>query len=336
VAEDLIKTISAPIDILGREIQVGASVGIAFYPEDGEDVSALIKHADIAMYAAKADGKGRFRFFRADMTEKATQYLNLEMELRQGIANGELELHYQPKICLREGHMHGVEALVRWRHPRRGLVSPADFIPVAEESGLIVELGDWVLGEACRQAASWQGRMGAIAVNVSARQFDKVDLVERILELTGSHGIEPACIQLELTESAVMTDPDHVIGLLGRVRELGIAVAVDDFGTGYSSLSYLRRLPIDFLKIDRSFILNVGAVEEDTLIVRAIIALGQSLDMTVIAEGVETEAQAALLREMGCDIAQGYLYARPCRAAELEEWLEKFQADLGKAGEYSE
>jgi diguanylate cyclase (GGDEF)-like protein/PAS domain S-box-containing protein len=326
VAENIIRMISLPVDIQGSTIQVGASVGIAFYPDDGGDVAALIKHADVAMYAAKADGKGGFRFFRPEMTERATQYLHLEMELRQAIVNSELELHYQPKVLLRSGRMDGVEALVRWRHPRRGLVSPADFIPVAEESGLILELGDWVLMEACRQAALWQGRMGVIAVNVSARQFDKVDLVERIRELTGRHGIAPSSIQLELTESTVMTNPDHVIELLKRVRELGITVAVDDFGTGYSSLSYLRRLPIDILKIDRSFITNAGVNEEDTQIARTVVALGQALKMAVVAEGVETRAQAELLLAMGCDMGQGYLYASPQSAADLEGWFDKYQA----------
>jgi diguanylate cyclase (GGDEF)-like protein/PAS domain S-box-containing protein len=323
VAEHIIAAVSEPIDIQAHSVRVGASIGIAFYPDDGEDVATLIKHADVAMYAAKADGKGVFRFYRTDMTERATRFLTLEMELRRGIAAGELELHYQPKVSLQDGGVDGVEALVRWRHPQRGLVSPVDFIPVAEESGLIVQLGDWVLAEACRQAALWQGRMGAIAVNVSARQFDKVDLVERVRELTGRHGIAPASIQLELTESTVMKDPARVIELLGRVRELGISVAVDDFGTGYSSLAYLRRLPIDTLKIDRSFVRNVDADAGDRQIARTIIALGQALGMAVVAEGVETEAQAQLLRAMGCDLAQGYLYARPQAAAELERWLEK-------------
>jgi diguanylate cyclase (GGDEF)-like protein/PAS domain S-box-containing protein len=320
LAERVIRNISEPIEIQGRAIQIGASVGMAFCPNDAEEVTTLIKHADVAMYAAKADGKGVFRFFRTDMNERATKFLSLEMELRLAIENGELELHYQPKVALADGALHGVEALVRWRHASRGLVSPADFIPVAEESGLIVELGDWVLREACRQAALWQGRMGVIAVNLSARQCDKVDLVGRIRELTGQYGIDPALLQLELTESTVMTHPERAIELLDRVHELGVTVAVDDFGTGYSSLSYLRRLPIDTLKIDRSFILNLGMNEEDSQIVGTIIALGQILKMTVVAEGVETEAHAQLLRDLGCDLAQGYLFARPQPAAELEKW----------------
>ncbi|TCJ13510.1 EAL domain-containing protein [Parasulfuritortus cantonensis] len=321
VAEGLIRTISEPAVIQAHHIEVGASVGIAFYPDDGGDVATLLKQADVAMYAAKADGKGVCRFFSADMTERASRFLAMEMELRQALARDELELHYQPKMSLADGRLHGVEALVRWRHPTRGLLMPADFIPVAEDSGIIVALGDWVLTEACRQAAVWQGRMGTIAVNVSGRQMERVDLVARIGELTARYGIPPAYLQIELTESMIMGDPERAAGLLGKLRELGITVAIDDFGTGYSSLSYLRRLPIDVLKIDRSFVLGTGTDQEVTEIARTVVALGQALRMAVVAEGIEAEAQATLLRDMGCDLGQGYLYAEPLAAAALEAWL---------------
>ncbi|NTV94790.1 MAG: EAL domain-containing protein [Thiobacillus sp.] len=321
VAEGLIRTISEPADIQAHHIQIGASIGIAFYPDDGGDVATLVKQADVAMYAAKAAGKGVCRFFSADMTERASRFLAMEMELRLALERDELELYYQPKMSLGTGKLEGVEALVRWRHPERGLLAPADFIPVAEESGIIVALGDWVLREACRQAALWQGRMGSIAVNVSTRQLDRIDLVGRIKELTAQYGIPPSWLQLELTESMVMSDPERAADLLGKVRELGITVAIDDFGTGYSSLSYLRRLPIDVLKIDRSFVLGAGMNQEVTEIARTVVALGQTLRMAVVAEGVEAEAQATLLRDMGCDMGQGYLYARPQAAADLEAWL---------------
>jgi diguanylate cyclase (GGDEF)-like protein/PAS domain S-box-containing protein len=327
LAGEVIADVVRPLEIHGHEIRIGASIGIACFPEDGGDALTLMKHADTAMYAAKSEGRGRYRFFRAEMTAAADLRLQLETELRQAIAERQLELHYQPKICTVSGGNCGVEALVRWRHPTRGLVPPADFIPVAEESDLILALGDWVVDEACRQSAAWAalGLTPTIAVNVSAKQLQQPDLVERIAATAARHGVPPSRLQVEVTESLVMRDPRQASALLYRLREIGVTVAIDDFGTGYSSLSYLRRLPIDVLKIDRSFVMNADRIEEDAQIVRTIIALAQTLKMSVVAEGVETEAQAKLLRSLGCDAVQGYLYAKPAPADEVVGWLHRPQ-----------
>ncbi|MGE5468197.1 MAG: EAL domain-containing protein [Ignavibacteria bacterium] len=325
LAGEIIADVSLPLEIQGHDIRIGTSVGIACFPEDGGDALTLMKHSDTAMYAAKAEGRGIYRFFQAEMMEAANLRLKLETELRHAIANGEFELHYQPKVCAASGSNCGVEALVRWRHPERGLVPPSDFIPVAEESDLILDIGDWVINEACRQSAAWeaQGVTPTIAINVSAKQLRQESLVERIAAVAEHHGIAPSRLQVEVTESLVMADPKQASALLGRMRAIGVTVAIDDFGTGYSSLSYLRRLPIDVIKIDRSFVMNADRVEEDAQIVRTIVALAQTLKMVVVAEGVETEAQASLLRTLGCDAVQGYLYAKPAPAAEILDWLRR-------------
>ncbi|MDD5295757.1 MAG: EAL domain-containing protein [Rhodocyclaceae bacterium] len=325
LAQDILAEISRPMSLRGHTVEIGASLGMAFFPEDGSDPLELMKRADMAMYAAKSAGRNTYRFFQQDMLDRTSQRLSLEMDLRRAIAQGQLELHYQPRIELATGRPLGVEALVRWRHPTRGLIPPGDFIPLAEESGLILELGAWVLDEACRQSAAWRarGRGIKIAVNVSARQLAEGDLVERIGELAARHGIAPADLEIELTESAVMANPEHAAGLLSHLRSMGVVVAVDDFGTGYSSLAYLRRLPLDILKIDRSFVMAADQDEEDMQIVKMILGLGQTLKLTVVAEGIETRRQAELLQSLGCRIAQGYLYSRPLPAQALEDWLDQ-------------
>jgi len=323
LAQELIAEIARPMQLRGHAVEIGASMGMAFFPEDGGDPLELMKCADMAMYAAKAAGRNTYRFFQQDMLDRTAQRLTLEMELRRAIANHDLELHYQPQVAMATGKPAGVEALVRWRHPLRGLLPPGEFIPLAEESGLIVELGTWVLDEACRQAAAWRaaGHGIKVAVNVSARELDTGDLVDRIAKLIARHGIVPADLEIELTESTVMANPENVAGVFARLRQLGVGVAVDDFGTGYSSLAYLRRLPIDVLKIDRSFVMDADRNEEDAQIVKTILALGQALKLTVVAEGIETGGQAELLQSLGCDIAQGYFFSRPLPARELEDWL---------------
>lgn len=325
LARDLIAQVAQPMELRGHGVEIGASLGIAFHPEDGDDPLELMKRADTAMYAAKAAGRNTYRFFRQEMLDRTSRRLMLEMDMRRSIANSDLELHYQPRVDMTTGRSLGVEALLRWCHPSEGLLPPGDFIPLAEESRLILDIGKWVLDAACRQMAEWQahGRHLKMAVNVSARQIEAGDLVEYLAELIERHGIRASDLEIELTESAVMTNPEQAAGLLGRLRRLGVTVAVDDFGTGYSSLAYLRRLPIDVLKIDRSFVMAADRDEGDMQIVKMILALGQTLKLTVVAEGIETGQQAELLRSHGCGMAQGYYYSRPLPAAEIADWLDR-------------
>ncbi|MBC7860603.1 MAG: EAL domain-containing protein, partial [Burkholderiaceae bacterium] len=325
LAQKLIDALLAPMTLNGHLLQVGVSIGIACYPEDGADVVELMQHADAAMYAAKAAGRGTYRFFRAAMTETAGLRLQMDMALRHAVRNGELELYYQPKVSLHDNAVCGVEALVRWHHPQLGLVLPASFIGLAEESGVIGELGDWVLEQACRQCRAWQdeglGRI-KIAVNISAKQLQGGTLEQRIAGLVGQYRIAPGDLEVELTESVIMANPEEISSVFARLRQFGLSVSVDDFGTGYSSLAYLRRLPIDVLKIDRSFVMRADCDAGDAEVIKIIIALGRALKLSIVAEGVESEAQAQFLRACGCDIAQGYLYSPPLPAAALAAWLD--------------
>ena len=324
VAQKIIAALSLPVAMDGHAMQVGASIGIACYPDDGLDAVELMKHADAAMHAAKAGGRGTYRFFQPSMTDNAVQRLELEMQLRNAVPNGELELFYQPKVLLANGAGCGVEALVRWRHPMLGLLPPGEFIPMAETTGIIGDLGDWVLEEACRQSRAWlMGGLGRIkiAVNVSARQLQQRDLVERLSGLAQQYEISPSDLEIELTESVLMANPKEISGMLVRLRDIGVLVAIDDFGTGYSSLAYLRSLPIDVLKIDRSFVMNADRDEGDAQVIKLIVAFGQALKLEIVAEGVETESQAEFLLSCGCSTAQGYLYSRPRPATEIEAWL---------------
>ncbi len=325
LADELIRGIAQPMALRGHTVEVGASMGIAFFPEDGSEALELMKRADMAMYAAKAAGRSTYRFFQKEMLEHVNRHLSLEMELRRAVARQEFELHYQPRVDLATGRALSVEALLRWRHPDRGLLLPSEFIALAEESGLIVDIGAWVLDEACRQVSDWlaRGTTLRVAVNVSAKQMGHGDLVERIRTLTVRHAISPALLEIELTESAVMADPEEVAIVFSHLRKMGITIAFDDFGTGYSSLAYLRRLPIDVLKIDRSFVMNVDRAEEDAQIVKTILALGHSLKLSVVAEGIETSPQAELLKSVGCNIVQGYHFSRPLPPAQLDEWLQR-------------
>jgi EAL domain-containing protein (putative c-di-GMP-specific phosphodiesterase class I) len=312
------------MDLDGTTLQVGASIGIACYPQDGSTTFDLMKRADMAMYEVKTSGRGGFSFFQEGLTSASIQRIQLETELRHAITHGELELFYQPKVSLPSQSVNSVEALVRWRHPARGLVSPAEFIPVAEATGLIVALGDWVLEEAFRQSAAWKAELGhaiKIAVNISARQMQKGTLVDRVAALAQQYGVSPSDLEVELTESVIMANPEDSARVLTLLRKLGVLVAIDDFGTGYSSLAYLSRLPIDVLKIDRSFVMNAGQDENDSEIVKMIIALAQTLKLDVVAEGVETWEQSAFLQANGCFTVQGYLYSKPKCAAEIEALL---------------
>ena len=314
VAEQILASLVRPFILEGREFFVTASVGIALSPQDGNELSQLMKNADTAMYHAKEHGKNNFQFYQADMNASALERLELESDLRHALEQGEFVLYYQPQFSGDGKRLTGVEALLRWQHPRRGLVPPDDFIPVLEELGLVVQVGDWVLAEACRQLKSWHAakiRVPKVSVNLSTRQFAEGDLDRRIAAILEDSGIAPACLELELTESILMQDVASAMRTLADLKRLGLCIAIDDFGTGYSSLNYLKQFPIDVLKIDRSFVDGVPEGEQDTQIARAIIAMAHSLNLAVIAEGVETQAQLDFLREHDCDEVQGYLLGRP-------------------------
>ena len=321
IAGKIAARLAEPLSVGGRELPLAASIGIALYPRDGRVPQDLLKNADTAMYRAKEAGRGGFCFFAGEMNMHALRRLTLENELRRALDGGELEVFYQPQVAMASGRLLGAEALVRWRHPLKGLVAPADFIPVAEETGLIVALGEQVLRAACRQIADWQ-RRGltplTVAVNLSPRQFRQADLVATIAGILAETGADPARLELEITESAAMQNADEAVAALRRLRAMGVGLAIDDFGTGYSSLSYLKRFPIDKLKIDRSFVQGVPDDGDDTAIVQAIAAMAGSLKLKLLAEGVESEAQRAFLESLGCAEAQGWLFGRALPAADFE------------------
>ena len=321
LAEKIQKLLESPFTVAGHELHIGVSIGVALFPLDGADAGELLRNADTAMYAVKESGRNGTRFFSAEMNQAAVERLTLEVALRQAIERGELEVHYQPKFVLAGGAMAGAEALVRWRHPEQGMIAPIRFIPLAEETGLVVPLGEWVLRRVCRDVASWRRSglgHGPIAVNVSARQLAAADFAGRVATILGEEGVEPAAIDLEITETAIMREPDRAAAMLSSLAELGIRVALDDFGVGYSSLGYLKRLPISVLKMDRSFINDVTEDAAAAALARGIVQLAHHLSIEVVAEGVETEAQATFLGDSGCDLVQGYLFARPMPAEELE------------------
>jgi diguanylate cyclase (GGDEF)-like protein len=324
VASKVLASMADPVELSGLDVQISASIGISVFPEDGTDAETLLQHADAAMYHAKKNGRNAFQFFAPVMNVFARERLELESGLRRALVQGEFELHYQPKVDVDSGRIDSAEALIRWHHPKRGLTAPSGFIPIAEETGLIVPIGEWVLYEACRQAREWQTdgmRPLRIAVNLSATQFKQKNLVATVREALAAAGLDPGYLELELTESAVMQDPESSIQVLRQLSGLGVRISVDDFGTGYSSLSYLRRLPLDKLKIDRSFISGVAASRDDAEIVRAIVSLAHSLHLKVIAEGVETEDQLTFLRGLGCDQYQGFHCSPPVPADEFERMM---------------
>ncbi|WP_339083601.1 EAL domain-containing protein [Pseudomonas sp. TMP9] len=317
VGEQILSSLQQAFILEGREFFVTASIGIALSPQDGNELSQLMKNADTAMYHAKERGKNNFQFYQADMNASALERLELESDLRHALEQNEFRLYYQPQFSGDGKRLTGAEALLRWQHPQRGLVPPNDFIPVLEELGLVVQVGDWVLREACRQLAEWQEaniRVPKISVNLSARQFAEGDLHQRIAQILELSGISAGCLELELTESILMEDVANAMHTLSSLKELGVFIAIDDFGTGYSSLNYLKQFPIDVLKIDRSFVDGLPHGEQDGQIARAIIAMAHSLNLTVIAEGVETLAQLDFLRGHDCDEVQGFLLGRPMPA----------------------
>ncbi len=324
IAEKIVTSIAEPHLIAGHELQLTASVGIALYPENGQDAQSLIMRADTAMYYAKNTGRNRVGFYTADMEAPAIKRSSIESELRSALDKNELELYYQPTIDLETGVISGAEALMRWRHPERGLMAPDQFIPAAEASGLIVPMGRWALKEACRQAKAWQD-LGLpaipIAVNVSALQFRTAGFLEDIMRFLGESGLRPEYLELELTESALMVDSASTMALLEALKQRGIILKVDDFGTGPSSLSYLQRCPVDVLKIDQSFVADIDLGPESAPLVRAVIAMGKSLGCRIVAEGVETQQQFAHLRAENCDEGQGFHFSPPVNAKMFEQLL---------------
>ncbi|MCJ2049337.1 putative bifunctional diguanylate cyclase/phosphodiesterase, partial [Methylobacterium sp. J-070] len=323
LAERLIDAVRAPVSFGEQQMQVGLSIGIALAPAHGVDGETLFKRADLALYRAKAEGRNTYRVFEPAMDEVVAERRDLERDLRHAIEGGELTLYYQPQVTTSGGDLVGFEALVRWMHPERGLVPPNAFIPLAEETGLILALGEWVLRAACREAARWE-RPLKVAVNLSPHQFQQADLAERVLAILTETGLSPMRLELEITETVIINDMARALGILRRLKALGISIAMDDFGTGYSSLATLQAFPFDKIKIDRSFVGHVEGSPQAAVIVRAVLGLGRSLGMSVVAEGVETEEQMRFLAAEACDEAQGYLIGRP-------QPIERFAERVGAA-----
>jgi diguanylate cyclase (GGDEF)-like protein/PAS domain S-box-containing protein len=329
-AARLIKTLSDCYDIDGIEVVVGASIGIALSPGDGDTSEELMRNADMALYRAKSDGGGVHRFFEREMDRQAQKRRDMELDLRRAFANGEFELHYQPLVDLAADRISGFESLLRWRHPEKGMISPAEFIPIAEDIGLIVSLGEWVLREACTEAAKWPADI-KVAVNLSPVQFRSRNLVQVVISALAHSGLSPLRLELEITESLFLAETETNLAILHQLRGLGVSISMDDFGTGYSSLSYLRSFPFDKIKIDRSFVKDLAERSDCVAIVRAISGLGRSLNITTTAEGVETIDQLDWLRAEGCNEVQGFLFSAAKPAAEIEDLLSRFGRRASKA-----
>ena len=329
-AERLIGTLSARYDIDGMEVVVGASVGIALSPGDGTTSEELMRNADMALYRAKSDGGGVHRFFEQEMDRQAQKRRDLERDLRHAFANGEFELHYQPLVDIASDKISGFESLLRWRHPEKGMISPAEFVPVAEDIGLIVQLGEWVLREACSEAMKWPEEI-KVAVNLSPVQFRSRNLVQAVISALAHSGLSPRRLELEITESVFLAETEANLAILHQLRELGVSISMDDFGTGYSSLSYLRSFPFDKIKIDRSFVKDLARRTDCVAIVRAISGLGRSLNITTTAEGVETVDQLDWLRAEGCNEVQGFLFSAARPADEIATLLAGFAGRTSKA-----
>jgi len=328
IAQRAIDALKAPVRIAGVDLHISTSIGIAFYPTDGTFPENLIAHADAAMYCAKQRGRNNLQYFEPGMDIATRERVKLESDLHTAVAQKQFELHYQPKVETATDDFHSVEALIRWQHPERGMIMPDDFIPLAEDCGLINAIGEWVLREACRQCKAWQ-REGLppmrVAVNVSASQFRQGNLLAVIHDAVNDAGLDPRCLELELTESAVMTNPEESASILEKLSAMGVLVSVDDFGTGYSSMSYLRRFPIDKLKIDRGFVKDLMTRADDASIVQAIISLAHSLRLKVVAEGVETPEQLHSLKSMGCDQYQGFHFSPPLSATDIGALMRRLQ-----------
>jgi diguanylate cyclase (GGDEF)-like protein len=324
-AQRLVEQLGLPYALGNKDCHVTMSIGISIFPDDGSDSPALLKAADMAMYRAKETGRNNYQYYLPSMNVHTLERLELESDLRRALERGEFLLHYQPKVDIRSGRITGVEALLRWRHPLRGLVPPLDFIPLAEETGLIVPIGEWVLATACAQNQAWQGRALpklSVAVNLSARQFADSALLAKLTRIIHTSGLDPALLELEITESVVMSYGESAVGVLDKLKSIGVQIAIDDFGTGYSSLAYLKRFPIDTLKVDRSFIRDIPGNSGDMKITRAIIAMAHGLRLKVVAEGVETADQLQFLQKQSCDAVQGYFLYPPLEVDKVAEVLE--------------
>lgn len=330
LSQRLMQKMKEPIALDGRTLVMTASVGVSLYPNDGEQCEELLKNAGLALHQSKACGRNNAQFFSRQLLVRATQELQMEEELRQALRDDQLELHYQPILALADGEVHQLEALVRWRHPTQGLLGPDRFIGLAEANGMIDQLDDWVLRRACRDLRSLHlagHERLRVAVNCCASNLGRASLVDEVRHALEQAGLAARFLELEVTEDALMYNIDQTIPLLERLRELGVSLSIDDFGTGYSSLAYLRRLPLDALKVDRSFIMDIPASQRDMEIAQAIIAMAQKLHLKVVAEGVETPQQLAFLRENHCELVQGYLFSRPLPLAALEEFLRAYRFD---------
>jgi diguanylate cyclase (GGDEF)-like protein len=328
LASRLIESISVPYELTNHQVAVGVSVGIALAPDDGLDPNVLLRSADMALYRAKADGRNLYRFFEAEMDARMQARRSLEIDLRKAIAAGEFELLYQPIIDLRTHKISGFEALLRWQSPTRGLLVPADFIPLAEETGLIVPLGNWVLRQACMDAVDWPGNV-TIAVNLSPAQFRNKQLILTVMSALAASGLSAGRLELEITETVLLQDAETTLSVLQKLREIGVRIAMDDFGTGYSSLSYLRKFPFDKIKIDQSFIRDMSDHGDSLAIVRAVVAMSSSLSIGTTAEGVETYQQLERLKSEGCTEAQGYLFSPLRSAADVKTWLAALAPEAG-------
>ena len=326
----IVEAMKQPLHIMGREVFITASIGTAMCPGDADEPTSLLAKADAAMYEAKRNGRNTYRHYVQGMNLYSVDRMTLETDLRTALERNEFELFYQPQVSLASGKIVGNEALIRWRHPQRGLLSPIHFIEIIEETGLIVPIGKWVLQEACRQHMAWI-KNGlepmCMSVNISAMQFYQTDFCEMVQSIIADCGMQPTLLELELTESLCMHDVDTVLKTLNELHELGIKLAIDDFGTGYSNLSYLKRFPIDKLKIDQSFIRHLEREPVNVDIVRAIAALGKSMSLELVAEGVETDSEMTLVQSSGCELVQGYLLSKPLSAVQIESWLKERNAD---------
>lgn len=326
VAQRIIETIPQPLSLQGHEVHVTTSIGISVFPNDGEDPDTLLKHADAAMYEAKSKGRNNFKFFEQSLNRTTSARLSLESDLRMALENDEFLLHYQPQVDMQSGHIVGAEALLRWESPSRGLVPPDEFITLAEESGLIVPLTNWLIKSVCEQSKLWQSAglpPLRISVNISGQHFSRQDIADTARRYLQANDLDPCFLEIELTESALMDNKDVARDILGQLQELGLSVAIDDFGTGYSSLAYLKEFPIDTLKIDRSFVRDIATDQNDVAIIKAVVAMAQSLELKVVAEGVEDDQQLNFLQQLGCNAYQGFLFSRPLPAQQFAARLKE-------------